>query len=164
LDKDCEPFYWHIASHSAFHAVLYVLSELRSPGFQHENLAQSKDRGLEAVIRLRNIRGIDGDKLWNVITRLISKFTGSTETPRLDIDIAVGSEQSRPGSPIRPHTEYMFRGARVDRNASYSYMPDVPSIHGAVDSLPIGDAGVGNDAANLDLVSVISDCLFGQRR
>jgi len=46
LEKACEPFYWHIASHSAFHCVLYVLSEILSSGFQHQNLAESRDRGL----------------------------------------------------------------------------------------------------------------------
>ncbi|KAJ6185711.1 hypothetical protein N7519_007012 [Penicillium mononematosum] len=54
--KAYEPFRWHIFSHAGFYLILYVLSELHSPGFQSPEWADLRQRGLRLANAIYEIR------------------------------------------------------------------------------------------------------------
>ncbi|KZF25226.1 hypothetical protein L228DRAFT_236348 [Xylona heveae TC161] len=70
-NKDCEPFQWHIRSHSAFQAILYALSELRSPSFQGPEQAALRARGIRTLKAMKEVKGSNSGTAWTVVKRLI---------------------------------------------------------------------------------------------
>ncbi|KAJ5202342.1 hypothetical protein N7449_004421 [Penicillium cf. viridicatum] len=72
--KACEPFQWHIFSHAGFYLILYVLSELRSPGFQSPEWADLRQRGLQLANAIYEIRGQHTTGAWPAIIWLVNRI------------------------------------------------------------------------------------------
>ncbi|KAJ5945399.1 hypothetical protein N7516_005567 [Penicillium verrucosum] len=72
--KACEPFQWHIFSHAGFYLILYVLSELRSPGFQSPEWADLCQRGLQLANAIYEIRGQHTTGAWPAIIWLVNRI------------------------------------------------------------------------------------------
>lgn len=72
--KACEPFQWHIFSHAGFYLILYVLSELRSPGFQSPEWADLRHRGLQLANAIYDIRGQHTVGAWPAIIWLVNRI------------------------------------------------------------------------------------------
>ncbi|KAF4763127.1 hypothetical protein N7455_010887 [Penicillium solitum] len=74
--KACEPFQWHIYAHAGFSLILYVLSELRSPGFQSPEWADLRQRGLQLSNAIYEIRGQHTTGAWPAIIWLVNRIRG----------------------------------------------------------------------------------------
>ncbi|OQD66887.1 hypothetical protein PENPOL_c004G05978 [Penicillium polonicum] len=74
--KACEPFQWHIYAHAGFSLILYVLSELRSPGFQSPEWADLRQRGLQLANSIYEIRGQHTTGAWPAIIWLVNRIRG----------------------------------------------------------------------------------------
>ncbi|KAJ9482747.1 hypothetical protein VN97_g10674 [Penicillium thymicola] len=72
--KACEPFQWHIFSHAGFYLILYVLSELRSPGFQSPEWADLRQRGLQLANAIYEVRGQHITGAWPAIIWLVNRI------------------------------------------------------------------------------------------
>ncbi|KAJ5150390.1 Transcription factor [Penicillium coprophilum] len=72
--KACEPFQWHIFSHAGFYLILYVLSELRSSGFQSPEWADLRQRGLQLANAIYEIRGQHTTGAWPAIIWLVNRI------------------------------------------------------------------------------------------
>jgi hypothetical protein len=72
--KACEPFQWHIFSHAGFYLILYVLSELRSSGFQSPEWADLRQRGLRLANAIYEIRGQHTTGAWPAIIWLVNRI------------------------------------------------------------------------------------------
>lgn len=71
-----EPFQWHIYAHAGFSLILYVLSELRSPGFQSPEWADLRQRGLHLANAIYEIRGQHTTGAWPAIIWLVNRIRG----------------------------------------------------------------------------------------
>ncbi|KXG49618.1 Transcription factor [Penicillium griseofulvum] len=72
--KACEPFQWHIFSHAGFYLILYVLSELRSAGFQSPEWTDLRQRGLRLANAIYEIRGQNTTGAWPAIIWLVNRI------------------------------------------------------------------------------------------
>ncbi|KUM58410.1 hypothetical protein ACN42_g8735 [Penicillium freii] len=72
--KACEPFQWHIYAHAGFSLILYVLSELCSPGFQSPEWADLRQRGLQLANSIYEIRGQHTTGAWPAIIWLVNRI------------------------------------------------------------------------------------------
>ncbi|RHZ64975.1 hypothetical protein CDV55_101864 [Aspergillus turcosus] len=81
LNKDREPFQWHISSHAGLYPILYVLSELRSPAFQTSEWADLRQRGLQVANAIHEIRGQHTTGAWPVIIWLIDRIRSQNLCP-----------------------------------------------------------------------------------
>ncbi|KGO44474.1 Transcription factor, fungi [Penicillium expansum] len=72
--KAYDPFRWHIYSHAGFCLILYVLSELRSPGFQSPEWADLRQRGLQLANSIYDIRGQHTTGAWPAIIWLVNRI------------------------------------------------------------------------------------------
>ncbi|KAJ5520484.1 hypothetical protein N7463_000937 [Penicillium fimorum] len=70
----CEPFQWHISSHAGFYLILYVLSELRSAGFQSPEWADLRQRGLQLANTIYDLRGQHTAGAWPEIIWLVNRI------------------------------------------------------------------------------------------
>ncbi|OJJ45143.1 hypothetical protein ASPZODRAFT_70406 [Penicilliopsis zonata CBS 506.65] len=74
---EAQGFHWQIHSHAGFFPILYVLSELRSPGFQAPDLDALRARGLQAVTSIAHMRQTSSGP-WPSITRLVERVSQNT--------------------------------------------------------------------------------------
>ncbi|KAJ5805377.1 uncharacterized protein N7503_002979 [Penicillium pulvis] len=73
-NKVCEPFQWHIASHAGFYLILYVLVEIRSPGFQSLEWADLRQRGFQLANAIYEIRSQHTTGAWPAIIWLVNQI------------------------------------------------------------------------------------------
>ncbi|KAF1948730.1 hypothetical protein CC80DRAFT_458789 [Byssothecium circinans] len=78
VDVDAARFQWHIGSHSAFQAIMHILSELRNPLFD----APDRQRALRALRLSRSLKETNDTKPWQAIKSMIDKVTGDTAVSR----------------------------------------------------------------------------------
>ena len=72
--KAYEPFRWHIFSHAGFYLILYILSELHSPGFQSPEWADLRQRGLRLANAIYEIRGHHTAGAWPAVIWLVNRI------------------------------------------------------------------------------------------
>ncbi|GKZ19761.1 hypothetical protein AbraIFM66951_009832 [Aspergillus brasiliensis] len=70
----CEPYQWHITSYAGFHLILYVLSEVQSPGFQEPGWEDLRQRGLQLANTIYGLRGHHTKGAWPAIIWLVNRI------------------------------------------------------------------------------------------
>lgn len=73
LAKETEPFQWHINGHSAFQAIMHVLSELKSPQFRASSHDGLLDKAISALRMMRKLKEAEASKTWRVVRRMIDR-------------------------------------------------------------------------------------------
>ncbi|KAJ5602884.1 Transcription factor [Penicillium hordei] len=125
--KACEPFQWHLLSHAGFYLILYILSELRSSGFQSPEWADLRQRGLQLANAIYEIRGQHTTGAWPQIIWLLNRI-------RFQQGLSSGIANNQ-------HT---------GTGPSENNHPMMESF-----TAPLGPAGIGLDTANfMGLVNV----------
>ncbi|EKG12022.1 hypothetical protein MPH_10917 [Macrophomina phaseolina MS6] len=74
MAKGAEPFQWHINGHSAFQAIMHIISELKNPHFRvtsHDCLHQ---RAISALRMMRKLKEAESSKTWKVVRRMIDRI------------------------------------------------------------------------------------------
>ncbi|OJJ73335.1 hypothetical protein ASPBRDRAFT_28585 [Aspergillus brasiliensis CBS 101740] len=129
----CEPYKWHINSYAGFHLILYVLSEVQSPGFQEPGWEDLRQRGLQLANAIYELRGQHTKGAWPAITWLANRI-------RFQPGLA-GS--SAPG---------MTSGAVVgaNGNAGLGSSSDNQPMAGMADSAGAGAAEMASPGMNFD--------------
>lgn len=106
LDKDAQPYRWHITSHSAFQAIMHILSELKTPEFSVSEYAALRDRAFRALRQTRKLRENESSQTWNVVRKQIDR----TIPPDFATRIHSGATD-----PIDPES-LMLANAQTGRN------------------------------------------------
>jgi hypothetical protein len=73
FDRDTERFNWHIGGHSAFQAIMHVLSELRSPLLRDPSNSEHCQRAIKALRTARLLRNEVQQGPWVVIKCMIER-------------------------------------------------------------------------------------------
>lgn len=74
LAKEAEPFHWHISGHSAFQAIMHVLSELKTPEFSTGHHDDIRARAFNALHMMRTLKEKESSKTWKVVRRMIDRI------------------------------------------------------------------------------------------
>jgi hypothetical protein len=88
LAQDTERFQWFIGTHSAFHAIMYVLSELRDPTFMSIIETSTREEAIQAVRAARLARSTIVSGPWVVIKRMIESAEQDYEREKEVADAA----------------------------------------------------------------------------
>ncbi|KAF2637828.1 hypothetical protein P280DRAFT_471994 [Massarina eburnea CBS 473.64] len=96
VDVDAARFQWHIGSHSAFQAIMHILSELRNPLFD----APDRERAIRALQLSRLLKEANHTKPWQAIKSMIDRVVGDNILSRTGTSNSESS--SRFTSPRQP--------------------------------------------------------------